>query len=45
MWELFEAYERRRTGRESTTSDILLAALAELRRQPLDHPYAAVIAG
>jgi hypothetical protein len=45
MWELFQVYQRRMAEREvHDFADLLLAALAQLRRQPLDNGYAAVIA-
>jgi superfamily I DNA/RNA helicase len=45
MWDLYAEYEQLRTARGAADhNDLLLAAIAELRRSPLDPPYAAVIA-
>jgi len=45
VWDLYEEYERLRTeaGIEDFT-DVLVLALDELHREPLDRPYGAVIA-
>ncbi len=43
-WLLYEEYELlRRTRGVDDFNDVLLAALEELRRRPLDRPYASVI--